>query len=59
MATAAAAAAAVAQAVKASGAIVKLEADEFQKVLYRATDPLVVVHTYRRVRCSTTGISTC
>ncbi|MBD3258904.1 hypothetical protein GF377_10755 [candidate division GN15 bacterium] len=40
---AAAAAAAIAQATKASGAIVKLEPNEFQKILNRAEKPVVVV----------------
>ena len=38
----AAAAAAVAQATKASGAIVRLEPDGFREILRRAKDPLVV-----------------
>ena len=42
-ATAAAAAAAIAQATKASGAIVKLEPDQFQKILNHGKDLLVVV----------------
>jgi hypothetical protein len=37
-----AAAAAVANAVKASGAIVQVEAEDFLKILARAKDPLVV-----------------
>jgi hypothetical protein len=37
------AAAAIAQATKASGVIVQLEPEEFQRVLYRADHPLVVV----------------
>lgn len=40
---AAAAAAAVAQAIKASGAIVKMEPNDFLQIVYRADDPLVVV----------------
>ncbi|MBU0983504.1 MAG: hypothetical protein KKA42_06515 [candidate division Zixibacteria bacterium] len=42
MAGGAAAAAAVAQAIKASGAIVKLEPREFSKILDRIDTPLVV-----------------
>ena len=38
-----AAAAAIAQAVKASGAIVRLEPDDFIKILARASKPLVVI----------------
>lgn len=38
----AAAAAAVAQAIKASGAIVRLEPEEFQHILQRREDQLVV-----------------
>ena len=40
---AAAAAAAIAEAIKASGVLVRLEPDEFRKVLLRAPDPLVVI----------------
>jgi hypothetical protein len=40
---AAAGAAAIAQATKASGAIVKVEPEEFTKILNRAQAPLVVV----------------
>ena len=43
MATAGAAAAAVAQATKASGVIVRLEPEEFQRVLYRIENAVVVV----------------
>jgi hypothetical protein len=43
MAAGAAAAAAIAQATKASGIIVKLSAPEFLKVLSKTRDPLVVV----------------
>ena len=39
---AAAAAAAIAQAIKASGVIVRLSPDEFQKVLRKVEQPLVV-----------------
>jgi hypothetical protein len=39
---AAAAAAAVAQAIKASGAIVRVEPDEFMKLVAKQRDPLVV-----------------
>jgi hypothetical protein len=35
--------AAIAQAIKASGAIVRLEPEEFQKILSRAEAPLVVM----------------
>lgn len=41
----AAAAAAIAQAVKASGAIVRMEPDHFLQIIYRADDPLVVMAT--------------
>jgi len=41
-AAAAAAAAAAIQAVKASGAIVRLEPDDFRAILERAVDPIVV-----------------
>ena len=40
---AATAMAAIAQAVKASGAIVKMEPGDFQAILVRADNPLVVV----------------
>ncbi|MDO9333600.1 MAG: hypothetical protein Q7T57_03650 [Dehalococcoidales bacterium] len=39
----AAAAAAIAQAIKASGAIVRLEPDDFNKILSRTSKPLVVI----------------
>ena len=39
----ASAAAAMAQAIKASGAIIRVEPDEFQKILHRQDAPLVVV----------------
>ena len=39
----AAAAAAVAQAIKASGVILRLDPDEFRKVLARIPEPLVVI----------------
>jgi hypothetical protein len=42
---AAAAAAAVAQAIKASGAIVRVEPEEFPYILRRQTEPLVVCAT--------------
>ncbi|UCF20784.1 MAG: hypothetical protein JSU87_05085 [Gemmatimonadota bacterium] len=42
---AAAAAAAIAQAVKASGAIVRMEPDEFVHIVYRADEPIVVMAT--------------
>lgn len=38
----AAAAAAIAQAIKASGVLVRVEPGEFSKILSRAKDPLVV-----------------
>jgi hypothetical protein len=40
-----AAAAAIAQAIKASGVLVRLEPAEFMKVVGRVPDPLVVVAT--------------
>jgi hypothetical protein len=40
---AAAAAAAIANAIKASGVLVRLEPGEFAKILARSKDPLVVV----------------
>lgn len=43
MAAAGAAAAAIAEATRASGVIVKLEPGEFLKVLRLAADPLVVI----------------
>jgi hypothetical protein len=43
MAAAGAAAAAIAQAIKASGVVVRLDPGEFSKVLNRAKDPLVVI----------------
>jgi ABC-type transport system substrate-binding protein len=43
MAAGAAAAAAIAQALKASGIVVRLEPGEFMKVLRRAPNPLVVI----------------
>jgi hypothetical protein len=42
---AAAAAAAIAQAIKASGSIVKVEPQDFTTILQRATKPLVVKAT--------------
>jgi hypothetical protein len=39
----AAAAAAIAQAIKASGVVVRLAPEEFRKVMLRAPEPLVVV----------------
>lgn len=38
-----AAAAAIAQAIKASGVVVRVEPEEFSKILIRAKDPLVVM----------------
>ena len=43
MAASGAAAAAIAQAIKASGVVLHLDPDEFRKVIFRAPDPLVVV----------------
>jgi hypothetical protein len=43
MAAGGAAAAAIAQAIKASGVIVRLNPDEFRKVMERVPDPLVVI----------------
>lgn len=43
MANAGGAAAAIAQAIKASGVIVELESRQFQQLLYRIPEPLVVV----------------
>ena len=43
MAAGGAAAAAIAQAIKASGVVLRLNADEFRKILLRLDDPLVVV----------------
>lgn len=43
MSTAVAIAAAIANAIKASGVLVRLEPGEFLKILGRATDPLVVI----------------
>jgi len=40
---ASAAAAAIAQAIKASGILVRVAPDEFAKILYRAKEPLLVV----------------
>jgi hypothetical protein len=40
---AAAAGAAIAQAIKASGVVVRLDPGEFSKILNRAKDPLVVL----------------
>jgi hypothetical protein len=42
-AAAGAAAAAIAQAIKASGVLVRVEPGEFSKILSRVKDPLVVV----------------
>jgi hypothetical protein len=42
MATAGAAAAAIVQAIKASGVIVRVEPGEFSKLMNRANDPLIV-----------------
>ncbi len=35
--------AAIANAIKASGVVVRMEPDQFQQLLYRMTQPLVVV----------------
>jgi hypothetical protein len=43
MAAGAAAAAAIAQAIKASGAIVRLESNEFMRIVGRMKEPLVVM----------------
>ena len=40
---AAAAAAAMANAIKASGAIVEMDIDDFQRILWKAEEPLVVM----------------
>ena len=40
--TGAAAAAAIAKAIKASGAIVSLKSEEFQKIINKQKDPLIV-----------------
>ena len=45
MAGSSAAAAAIAQAVKASGVVVRLEPAEFMKILGRSPNPLVVMAT--------------
>lgn len=42
---AASAAAAIAQAIKASGAIVRMEPNDFLQIVYRADDPVVVLAT--------------
>jgi hypothetical protein len=42
---AAAAAAAIAQAIKASGVLVRVEPSEFLKILRKASDPLIVAAT--------------
>ncbi len=46
----AAAAAAIAQAIKASGAIVKMQPNDFLQIVYRADDPLVVIATSKVFR---------
>jgi len=43
MAAGAAAAAAIAAAIKASGVLIKLEPGEFGKILIRQKDPLIVI----------------
>lgn len=43
MTTAGAAAAAIAEATKASGVIIHMEAEQFQQLLHRVPEPLVVV----------------
>jgi len=43
MAAAAGAAAAIANAIKASGVLVRVRPEEFEKILSRAKDPLVVI----------------
>lgn len=47
-----AAAAAMAQAVKASGAIVRMEPKDFLQILYRADDPIVVTSTSKVFKTS-------
>jgi hypothetical protein len=41
----AAAAAAIAQAIKASGAIVRMDPDDFAQIVHRAEEPVVVMAT--------------
>ncbi len=43
MAAGGAAAAAIIKAIKASGVIIRLDADEFRKLIMRVPDPLVVI----------------
>lgn len=43
-ATGAAVHAAIAEAAKASGSIIRIEPDEFRRLLQKAPEPLVVVH---------------
>lgn len=43
MAAGGAAAAAIVQAIKASGVLIRLKPEEFRKLLARAPDPLVVI----------------
>jgi hypothetical protein len=50
MATSAAAAAVIAQATKASGVIVRMEAEDFQQLLHRIREPLVVIAPATRFR---------
>jgi hypothetical protein len=45
MAAGAAAAAAIAQAIKASGIVVRVKPDEFLKLVRRAENPLIVIAT--------------
>ena len=47
MQTGGAAAAAIAQAIKASGAIVRMEPNDFLQIVGRANEPLVVLATSR------------
>jgi hypothetical protein len=47
MAAGGAAAAAMANAIKASGAIVRLDPDAFQRILWKVEDPLVVTSETR------------
>ena len=47
---AAAAAAAIAEATKASGAIVRIDSRDFQSLLFKREDPLVVIATTKIFR---------
>lgn len=50
MSNGAAAAAAIAQAIKASGAIVRMEPNDFMQIVGRANDPIVVMATSKVFR---------